>query len=162
MAMDEQPLQLLKETRQPISAARHHPKRIEYERAGESVSVLRTFGRLAAGDGPADEDRLGSRGRRPAAGALCEGRESDLGLRQLEHAHAGVLRSRRCGHGPIAGTGSGVLPHAEAWQLAERGRERVEFVDAAVCEKPMLRHGGRIASRDHCVADGHEPPSTGS
>ena len=36
MAMDEQPLQLLKETRQPISAPRHHPKRIdhEYERAG--------------------------------------------------------------------------------------------------------------------------------
>ena len=67
MAMDEQPLQLLKETRQPISAPRHHPKRIdhEYERAGESVSVLRTFGRLAAGNGPAaaDEYRLGSRGR---------------------------------------------------------------------------------------------------
>ncbi len=81
MAMDEQPLQLLKETFQPISAARHHPKRIdyEYEWAGESVSVLRTFGRLAAGDGPAatDKDRLGSRGRRPAAGALCEGGESD-------------------------------------------------------------------------------------
>ena len=93
MAMDEQPLQLLKETRQPISAPRHHPKRIdhEYERAGESVSVLRTFGRLAAGDGTAaaEEGRLGSRGRRPAAGALCEGGESDPGLRQLEHGHAG-------------------------------------------------------------------------
>ena len=119
MAMDEQPLQLLKETRQPVSATRHHPKRIEYERAGESVSVLRTYGRLAAGDGTAaaEEGRLGSRGRRPAAGALCEGGESDPGLRQLEHAHAGrVLRSLRCGHGPIAGTASGVLPHAEAWQ----------------------------------------------
>ena len=93
MARDEQPLQLLKETRQPISAPRHHPKRIdhEYERAGESVSVLRTFGRLAAGDGTAaaEEGRLGSRGRRPAAGALCEGGESDPGLRQLEHGHAG-------------------------------------------------------------------------
>ena len=91
MAMDEQPLQLLKETRQPVSATRHHPKRIEYERAGESVSVLRTFGRLAAGDGTAaaEEGRLGSRGRRPAAGALCEGGESDPGLRQLEHGHAG-------------------------------------------------------------------------
>ena len=93
MAMDEQPLQLLKETRQPISAPRHHPKRIdhEYERAGESVSVLRTFGRLAAGDGTAaaEEGRLGSRGRRPAAGALCEGGESDPGLRQLEQGHAG-------------------------------------------------------------------------
>ncbi len=58
VAMDEQPLQLLKETRQPISAARHHPKRIEYERAGESVSVLGTFGRLAAGNGPARRTKI--------------------------------------------------------------------------------------------------------
>ena len=74
----------------------------------------------------------------------------------------GVLRSLRCGHGPIAGTPPGVPPHAEAWQLAERGRERVEFVDAAVCERLTLRHAGRIASRDHRVADGREPPLTGS
>ena len=34
--MDEQPVQLFKETRTPIPATRHHPKRIddEYERAG--------------------------------------------------------------------------------------------------------------------------------
>lgn len=36
LAMDEQPVQLLKETRRPIAATRSHPRRVdyEYERAG--------------------------------------------------------------------------------------------------------------------------------
>ncbi len=36
LAMDEQPVQLLKETRQPIPASKEHPRRVdyEYERAG--------------------------------------------------------------------------------------------------------------------------------
>jgi hypothetical protein len=36
LCMDEQPIQLLKETRQPIAATKHHPRRVdyEYERAG--------------------------------------------------------------------------------------------------------------------------------
>jgi len=36
LTMDEQPVQLLKETRQPIPATKNHPKRVdyEYERAG--------------------------------------------------------------------------------------------------------------------------------
>jgi hypothetical protein len=36
LCMDEQPVQLVKETRTPIAATRHHPKRVdyEYERAG--------------------------------------------------------------------------------------------------------------------------------
>ncbi len=40
--MDEQPVQLLKETRPPIPATRHHPKRVdyEYERAGTASLFL--------------------------------------------------------------------------------------------------------------------------
>jgi hypothetical protein len=36
VCMDEQPVQLLKETRRPLPATRHHPRRVdyEYERAG--------------------------------------------------------------------------------------------------------------------------------
>ena len=36
LVMDEQPVQLFKETRRPIPATRHHPKRVDYEydRAG--------------------------------------------------------------------------------------------------------------------------------
>ena len=32
--MDEQPIQLTKETRDPVPATKDHPKRVEYERAG--------------------------------------------------------------------------------------------------------------------------------
>ena len=31
LCMDEQPVQLIKETREPIPATRHHAKRIDYE-----------------------------------------------------------------------------------------------------------------------------------
>jgi hypothetical protein len=34
ICMDEQPIQLLKETRLPIPATRNHPRRVDYERAG--------------------------------------------------------------------------------------------------------------------------------
>ena len=33
VVMDEQPVQLFKEVRQPIAATRHHPKRVDYESA---------------------------------------------------------------------------------------------------------------------------------
>ena len=41
LCMDEQPVQLLKETRTPIAATLNHPRRVdyEYERAG-TASVL--------------------------------------------------------------------------------------------------------------------------
>jgi DDE superfamily endonuclease len=41
LCMDEQPMQLLKETRKPIAATRNHPRRVdyEYERAG-TVSIF--------------------------------------------------------------------------------------------------------------------------
>jgi hypothetical protein len=41
VCMDEQPIQLIKETRQPIAATENHPKRVdyEYERAG-SASIF--------------------------------------------------------------------------------------------------------------------------
>ena len=49
LCMDEQPVQLLQETRQPIPATKHHPKRVdfEYERAG--VASLFLFCEVLAG-----------------------------------------------------------------------------------------------------------------
>jgi hypothetical protein len=42
LSMDEQPMQLLKETRTPIAATKDHPKRVdyEYERAGTANAFL--------------------------------------------------------------------------------------------------------------------------
>ena len=49
--MDEQPVQLLKETRQPIPATARHPKRVDYEyerrRHRQHFPVRRAAGRLA-------------------------------------------------------------------------------------------------------------------
>lgn len=42
VCMDEQPVQLLKETRQPIAASKNHPRRVdyEYERAGTACIFM--------------------------------------------------------------------------------------------------------------------------
>ena len=54
LCMDEQPIQLLKETRVPIPATKEHPRRVdyEYERAGhgEHLHVLRAAVGLASSD----------------------------------------------------------------------------------------------------------------
>jgi len=44
LCMDEQPVQLIKETRQPIAATKEHPKRVdyEYERAGTATIFMFT------------------------------------------------------------------------------------------------------------------------
>lgn len=66
LCMDEQPVQLLKETRVPIPATRQHAKRVdyEYERARDSqhIHVRRAAGRLARGGCSRNEDqgRLGA------------------------------------------------------------------------------------------------------
>jgi hypothetical protein len=44
LCMDEQPVQLLRETRQPIPATKNHPKRVDYEygRAGTASIFMFT------------------------------------------------------------------------------------------------------------------------
>ena len=95
VCMDEQPVQLVQETRPPIAATREPPRRVdyEYERAG-TASVFRfsrTAGGLAAGHGarPAFEGGLGGAGRRPVGGPLRRVPAGHVGLRQPQHAHEG-------------------------------------------------------------------------
>lgn len=51
ICMDEQPVQLIKETRQPVPATKDHPERVdyEYERNG-TASILCSANPLAVGD----------------------------------------------------------------------------------------------------------------
>ena len=87
LCMDEQPIQLLKETRQPIPGTKTHPRRVdyEYERAGtasifmfcEPLSGWRQVSRARA----SNEDRLGRGSRGFAENPLRVGGEGDLGLR---------------------------------------------------------------------------------
>jgi hypothetical protein len=49
LAMDEQPVQLLKETRQPIAATKTHPRRVDYEYERAGVASLFLFCEPLAG-----------------------------------------------------------------------------------------------------------------
>jgi hypothetical protein len=49
LAMDEQPVQLLKETRTPIAATKDHPKRVDYEYERAGVASLFVFCEPLAG-----------------------------------------------------------------------------------------------------------------
>ena len=74
LCMDEQPVQLIKETRPPIPATKRHAQRVdyEYERAGTASIFMFTeplAGWREATARPEDEDRLGRR-----SGRLLDGR----------------------------------------------------------------------------------------
>ncbi len=93
LCMDEQPVQLLKETRRPIPATRRHAKRIdyEYERAG-TASIFMFTEPLA---GWREATARASKTKMDWAvevARLLEGRYRNcptviLGVRQPQHAH---------------------------------------------------------------------------
>ncbi len=84
--MDEQPIQLLKETRLPIAGTSKHPRRVdyEYERAGTASIFMfcEPPGGLAAclGARTTHQGGLGPRNGALPAPALLIGAEGDLGL----------------------------------------------------------------------------------
>lgn len=86
VCMDEQPVQLLKETRVPIAATTSHARRVDYEYERNGTASIFMFceplGWLAGGfcQTPADEDRLGRRNGPPFANALRRCRKSDIGM----------------------------------------------------------------------------------
>ena len=98
LCMDEQPVQLLKETKVPIAATKQAWRtgrlRIRAQRHGEHLHVRRTALGLPTGDRPraSDQDRLGLRGRPTVGHALRRLPEGHAGVRQPQHSHPrGVL-----------------------------------------------------------------------
>ena len=61
LCMDEQPVQLLKETKVPVAATKKHAKRVDYEkraqRHGEHLHVRGTAVGLSTGDRPRTSDQ---------------------------------------------------------------------------------------------------------
>ena len=90
--MDEQPVQLVKETRVPIPATRRARQRVdyEYERAG-TANIFMFTEPLAGWREVAVRDTKTKVDWAVEVARLLEGRyaksSSDLGVRQLEHAH---------------------------------------------------------------------------
>ena len=93
LCMDEQPVQLLKETRVPIAATKQHGKRVDYEYERNGTASIFMFAeplsgfRQATARAAADQGRLGDRSRSDVGYALCRLRGGDPRLRQPQHAH---------------------------------------------------------------------------
>ena len=101
LCMDEQPVQLLKETRVPIAATKKHGKRVDYEYERNGTASIFMFAeplsgfRQATARDASDQGRLGDRSGPIVGHALRRLREGDAGVRQPQHAHQrGVLRRR--------------------------------------------------------------------
>jgi len=130
LCMDEQPVQLLKETRPSIPATADHAKRVdyEYERAG-TANIFMCTEPLAGWREVSVRTTKTKVDWATEMAALLEGRyaaceKSDPRVRQLEHAHeGGVLRSVRGAAGTRTGAAIRLPPHAQARQLAEHRRE---------------------------------------
>ena len=105
LCMDEQPVQLLKETRVPIAATKEHGQRVDYEYERNGTASIFMFAEPLSGFRQAT-----ARERRTKADwaievaqmldTLCRLRVCDTRVRQPQHAHQGsVLRGVRAGSG---------------------------------------------------------------
>ncbi len=86
LAMDEQPVQLIRETRKPMAATAKHARRVEYEykRAGTASIFLFTEPlagwREATCAGVSNQTRLGGRSGPVAGGQVPGVRDNHVGL----------------------------------------------------------------------------------
>ena len=92
LGMDEQPVQLLKETRVPIPATRRHGRRVDYEyERGGTANIFMFTEPLAGWRGGRSRDEnqggLGDRDGSTDGRPLRRRRARDRRVRQLEHAH---------------------------------------------------------------------------
>ena len=163
VCMDEQPVQLVRETRPPMAATKKRPRRVdyEYERAGTASVFL--FSEPLAGWRQAT-----ARARRTKVdwalevAGLLEGRYADcekitLVCDNLKHAHQGrLLRSVRADPGTATGSSHRVLPHAETRELAEHRGERAEFDDAPMPARTPHRRPRDAARRSVGVVHRHQ------
>lgn len=133
LCMDEQPVQLWKETRPPIPATKEHGRRIDYEheRAGTANRFL--FTEPLAGwrevsvrerktklDGATETARLleGRYARCQKVILVCDNLNTPT-----KGAFDERLRARAC---PATGSPHRVLPHAQARELAQHRGERTD------------------------------------
>ena len=155
ICMDEQPVQLLKETRTPIPATAKHAKRVdyEYERAG-TASIFMFAEPLAGWREVAVRERktkidwaiemarlLDSRYAKCAEVILvCD----NLNTHTMGAFYEAFEPKRARSLGPP----HHVLPYAEARQLAQHRRKRTEFPHASVRQRPSFRRPGDLARRN--------------
>ena len=93
VCMDEQPIQLVKDTRAPLPAVPGRPRRVdyEYERAGTAILFVftepKTGWRYVHATAPPHQGRLGPRDSPPADDPLRQRSDRRAGARQSQHPH---------------------------------------------------------------------------
>ena len=154
VCMDEQPVQLIGETRVPIPATKEHPERVDYEYERKGTASIFMFAEPLCGyrQATARPHRTKDDWAREVAQLLDSlrwRRAGQAGLRQFEHAHQGsVLRSVSSRKGPRPRAADQLRVHPQAWQLAERGGVRVELPDQPMLEGPTDRRPRDAAIRN--------------
>ncbi len=167
LCMDEQPVQLIKETREPIPATRRHAKRIdyEYERAG-TASIFMFTEPLAGWREATARPTKTKLDWAIEMARLMDGRyrrchDGDGRMRQSQYPHhRRVLRGVPAAASSCAGEATSLLPHAEAWQLAEHRRERTQLFDKAMRLRQKIRSPAEVAIRTGCMVHGCQRKAT--
>ena len=154
VCMDEQPVQLVKETRPPMAATKNRPRRVdyEYERAGTASIFL--FSEPLAGWRQAT-----ARARRTKVdwalevAGLLEARYADCPKIALvsdnlnTHTKGAFYEVFEPTRARELGSSHRVLPHAETRELAEHRGERTEFDDAPMPARAPYRRPRDAARR---------------
>ena len=154
VCMDEQPVQLVKETRAPMAATKNRPRRVdyEYERAGTASIFL--FSEPLAGWRQAT-----ARARRTKVdwalevAGLLEGRYADCEKITLvcdnlnTHTKGAFYKVFEPTPGTATGSSHRVLLHAETRELAEHRGERTQFPDAPMRARAPHRRPRDAARR---------------
>ena len=155
LCMDEQPVQLHKEIRRPIAATKNHARRIDYEydRCGTACVFMFTEPLSGWRQATVRPQRTKVDWALEMAALLDtrykQARKVILVCDNLNtHTAGGVLRSLSGGEGPGVCETDRISLHAEARQLAQRRRERVEQHDPAVRLWSSFRDDPGARARD--------------
>jgi len=146
VCMDEQPIQLLKETRVPVPATKEHPRRVdyEYERAG-TASIFMFCEPLSGWRRVAVRERRTKIDWAMEVEELLRTRYASAETVILvcdnlnTHTKGAFYEAFEPGEGEGHCASSGVSLYAQARKLAEHRGERVKRDDTPMCSAPAFR-----------------------
>jgi hypothetical protein len=168
VCMDEQPVQLLKETKVPIDATKEHGQRVDYEYERNGTASIFMFAEPLSGfrQATAREQRTKVDWAIEVA-HLLDTRYADcaqitLVCDNLNTHTKGAFYTAFPPERPGLCQADQLLLHAEAWQLAERRRMRTELPDEPMPERPPHRRVAVAAIRDRDLGGQNECQTTRS
>ena len=168
LCMDEQPVQLLRETRVPIAATNEHGKRVDYEYERNGTASIFMFAEPLSGfrQATAREQRTKADWAIEVADMLdtryADCAEVTLVCDNLNtHTKGAFYEAFEPAQARVHQTNQ-LLLHAQTRELAECCRMRTELPDEPVPERPPCRRLVRATNRNHGVVRQNERKTKGS